>query len=117
MKEMFTEAAVLHTLLMILKVLFSKKEKSRWSGYSANVLNLSSVNMETYVLLHFEHKNVVTIIANKNVVTIISEELRVEFDNDCDIIFCSNVTGHRYSWNKCFKCRKKKMMQQYFTGT
>ena len=44
--------------------------------------------MKTYVLLHFEHKNDVTIIIKLCMeLRAAGESNSVKFDNDCDVIF------------------------------
>ena len=54
--------------------------------------------MKTYVLLHFEHKNDVTIIVKLYRATRMQlVALLQKFDNDCDIIFVKNVIEHRFS--------------------
>ena len=53
--------------------------------------------MTIYVLLHFEHKNDITIIANQTA----TRSSIQKFDNDFDVFYVQNVIEHRYSWNKC----------------
>ena len=46
--------------------------------------------MKTYVLLHFEHKNGVTIIIKLCMeLRATCESNSLKFDNDCDVILCS----------------------------
>ena len=53
--------------------------------------------MKTYVLLHFEQKNNVTIIVNFLWSHEPQASSSVKLDNDCDAIFVKNITEHSYT--------------------